>query len=196
MIVLGSSDIPSVEKTTQGDNLAMSFYALGIIPILDLLKDKIKTVKNVSLADDITGAGKLSDLKVWWEVLIEEGRKYGYFVNESKSWLIVKEREKMESAKKLFHDSEIKYTNEGKRHLGAAIGSQSFRETYAKEKVKRWCEELEQLSEFAKTQPHAAYAALCHGELHRFTSSEQYREWLNTSNSWTKLLQRNLFPTN
>ena len=49
------------------------------------------------------------------------------------------------------------------------MGSKDFRETYAKEKVKRWCEELEQLSEYAKTQPHAAYAALCHGEIHKFT---------------------------
>ncbi|XP_066931552.1 uncharacterized protein [Clytia hemisphaerica] len=168
MIVHGSRDILSVEGTTQGDNLAMSFYALGITPIIDFLKDKVKSVKNVSLADDITGAGKLSDLKVWWETLIEEGKKYGYFVNESKSWLIVKEREKMESAQEIFQNSEIKYTTEGKRHLGAALGSQGFRETYAKEKVKRWCEELEQLSEFAKTQPHAAYTALW-GGLHKFT---------------------------
>ena len=37
-------------------------------------------------------------------------------------------------------------------------------------KVNNWCEEIIKLSEFAKTQPHAAYSAFCHGEVHKFTS--------------------------
>ena len=32
-----------------------------------------------------------------------------------------------------------------------------------------WCEELEKLSEYVKTQPHVAYAAFHHGELHKYT---------------------------
>ena len=44
-----------------------------------------------------------------------------------------------------------------------------FRKIYATEKAKNWCGEIIKLSEFAKTQPHAAYSAFCHGEIHKFT---------------------------
>ena len=43
-----------------------------------------------------------------------------------------------------------------------------FRKIYATEKAKNWCGEIIKLSEFAKTQPHAAYSAFCHGEVHKF----------------------------
>ena len=91
------------------------------------------------------------------------------YVNESKSWLIVRDPNELENAKNIFSDTAIKYTIEGKRHLGAAIGSESFKSAYIKEKVRLWCNEITKLSEFAKTQPHAAFSAYVHGEQHRFT---------------------------
>ena len=36
-------------------------------------------------------------------------------------------------------------------------------------KVNNWCQKVNKLSEYAKTQPHAAYSAFCHGEVHKFT---------------------------
>ena len=54
-------------------------------------------------------------------------------------------------------------------HLGGAIGRSDFRKVYATEKVNNWCKEISKLSEFTKTQPHAAYLAFCHGEVHKFT---------------------------
>ena len=65
MVIYGNKDISSVEGTTQGDNLAMSFYALGNVPVLEHLKICSPNVKNICLADDITGAGTLSKLKCW-----------------------------------------------------------------------------------------------------------------------------------
>ena len=90
-------------------------------------------------------------------------------MNETKSWLITKNPDLLLKAKELFSDSGIKFTIEGKRHLGAAIGSDVFREAYAKEKVEKWCKEMDNLCHFAKTEPHAAYAAFCHGEMHKYT---------------------------
>ena len=78
-------------------------------------------------------------------------KKYGYYVNESKSWLITKSPDLLDKAREVFKESSIKYTIEGQRHLGAAIGSDEFREAYAREKVKNWCEEMENLCNFAKT---------------------------------------------
>ena len=169
MIVLGSKDILSTEGTTQGDNLAMSFYALGTIPLLNMLQISSPNVSNVCLADDITGAGSLVNLKNWWATIISKGSNIGYYVNESKSWLIVKDELKLDEAKRLFNMTGIKFTTEGKRHLGASIGSEDFRKIYATEKVQEWCDEIEKLSEYAKTQPQAAYAAFCHGEVHKYT---------------------------
>ena len=122
MIVLGSKDILSTEGTTQGDNLAMSFYALGTIPLLNMLQISSPNVCNVCLADDITGAGSLVNLKNWWDTIISKGSNIGYYVNESKSWLIVKDELKLDEAKRLFNMTGIKFTTEGKRHLGASIG--------------------------------------------------------------------------
>jgi hypothetical protein len=60
-------------------------------------------------------------------------------------------------------------TPEGKRHLRSAIGSCSFVECYVEGKVSEWKGELERLSEIATTQPQAAYAALTHGLVSKWT---------------------------
>ena len=59
MIVFGSKDILSNEGTIQGNNLAMSFYALGTATLLNYLLISSPNVKNVYLADEITVAGTL-----------------------------------------------------------------------------------------------------------------------------------------
>ena len=51
----------------------------------------------------------------------------------------------------------------------AVIGSNDFWEKYVNEKVTEWCKELKILSEFAKSQPQAAYAAFCFGEQNKFS---------------------------
>ena len=75
----------------------------------------------------------------------------------------------MDAAKEMFMGTNIKFTTEGKRHLGATISSENFRAVYAIEKVQEWCEEVKKLSKYAKTQPQAAFAAFCHGEQRRFS---------------------------
>ena len=61
-------------------------------------------VSQVWLADDATGAGNLVPLKEWWDLVKEEGVKYGYFVKPSKSWLILKNHEKLDECRELFAD--------------------------------------------------------------------------------------------
>ena len=63
----------------------------------------------------------------------------------------------------------LNITIEGKRHLGAAIGSSQFKTEYIDEKVKNWTSNIETLAEIGKSQPHAAYAAFIHGEQHKYT---------------------------
>ena len=120
------------------------------------------------LADDATSAGKIKDLKEWWDIIPKEGEIIGYYVNTSKSWIIIKDVTKLGDAKEQFGNS-IKFTTDGKRHLGAIIGSQSFKDEYVNEKVEKWCQEIERLIKIEETQPHAAYAAYIHGLQHKYT---------------------------
>ena len=62
-----------------------------------------------------------------------------------------------------FAGTGVNITTEGKRYLGAALGTEAFVSAYVKEKVKEWISKIKHLSQIAKTQPHAAYSALTHG---------------------------------
>ena len=68
----------------------------------------------------------------------------------------------------MLKDSNIKYTTDGKRHLGAVIGSVNFRREYSNEKVMSWCLKIEKLAEIAILEPQAAYSAYIHGQQHKF----------------------------
>ena len=92
-----------------------------------------------------------------------------FLVSESKSWLTIKNQTLLKKTESLFSDTNINVTTEGMKHLGAVIGSNDFRTEYANEKVTEWCNELKILSEFAKSQPQATYAAFCFGEQNIFS---------------------------
>ena len=167
LIINNEKEILSQEGTTQGDNLAMSFYALSTTLMQGTLRS-IPSVKQVWLADDATGAGKITPLRQWWDIITTEGNKCGYYVNESKSWITLKDELKLEEAKSVFAGSSLRFTTAGKRHLGASIGTTDFRREYATEKISQWCEEVKKLAEIAISEPQAAYAAYTHGEMLKF----------------------------
>ena len=136
----------------------MSFYGLGTKPLPNKLSEQVPQVKQLWLADDTSGAWRLNELKNWWDIIISKGQKIGYYVNRSKSRLILKDSSQLETVKQIFQNSNIKFTFEGKRHLGAALGTEKFKVTYVNEKVEEWCKERKNLSKLAKTS--AAYSLL------------------------------------
>ena len=164
-LFVGGETILSQEGTTQGDPLAMAMYALALVPMITRLSN---VVKQVWYADDAAAAGHLTGLRSWWDILCDIGPQFGYFVNSSKTFLIVKEMH-LPMARAIFKDTGIQFTTEGRRYLGAAIGSAVFVKSYVSVKVKEWSDELSWLSEIGLTQPHAAYSALTHGLLGRWT---------------------------
>ena len=101
----------SQEGTTQGDPLAMPMYALASIPLINKLSNSNTT--QIWYADDAAAAGKLSDLREWWDTLTKEGPAFGYYPNPQKTWLITK---------KGFH----------------TIGSTIFHQTGVHERHTRW----------------------------------------------------------
>ena len=92
----------------------------------------------------------------WYNHLSQEGKKYGYLGNGSKSWLLVKSDILVHEAKRVFGD-DVNNTSEGQHHLGAVIGSQEVKDQYCWKKVLGWKRELEALSQIARSQSHAAY---------------------------------------
>ena len=140
----------------------MAMYALAITPLIHQLRSSCPRVQQVWFANDATGASTCSNLKAWWNKLSSHGPAFGYHPNASKTYLVVKEKH-MTTAQELFADTDVHITIQGKRHLGAAIGSRTFTEEYICSKVQTWSEEIKRLANVATTQPHAAYAAFTHG---------------------------------
>ena len=68
LFVLGGKEIKPDEGTTQGDPMAMPIYAIGILPLLDMIKDDTsRSVKHVAFADDLQ----------CWSEIIEKNAKNG-----------------------------------------------------------------------------------------------------------------------
>ena len=163
-------ELKSVEGTTQGAPESMPIYAIGIMPLLSTSLNYAvdDTLKCAAFADDLIGAGSLKTLRDWWELIVSNGKFLGYFANPGKSWLIVKEQYLVE-AEHIFAGAGINVTSEGRKHLGASIGSEAFKTAFVTKKVQKWVEEVNKLAEVALTEPHVAYAAYTHGLQHKFT---------------------------
>lgn len=168
LFISGGGEILSQEGTTQGDPLAMPWYSINTSIMIQSLSLSIPDVKQVWLADDSAGGGRIKSLYLWYKHLGIEGKKYGYLVNGVKSWLIVKSQALAEEAQKVF-GKEVNITVDGKRHLGAVVGSKDYKDQYCNEKVSAWRREIETLSEIATSQPHAAYVAFTKGYRSKFT---------------------------
>ena len=172
LFITGGGEIKSREGTTQGDPVAMAIYAIAIIPLLLILieysEKECLSTKSAAYADDITAAGKLISLRRWWDKLCEIGPKFGYLPNPGKTWIITKE-DLIPYATKIFEGTGIKMTSEGQRHLGAALGKPSFRASFMQENVNEWSKEIHILSEIARTEPQAAYAAFVAGYKHKIS---------------------------
>ena len=140
----------------------MSMYAIGLTPLLSTLQ--MNEILQVAFVDDITGAGRLKPLNIWWDAIIKHDPLLGYHVEESKSWLVVKE-ENLDTAKEIFDGSHIKITFNGRKHLDTTIGDDVTIKSFIETKVDDWVAELNQLQEIA-TQPHLAFAAFIHGLRH------------------------------
>ena len=149
----------SSEGTTQGDPLAMTMYALAVVPLIRRLKD---LAHQVWFADDASAGGGLTGLLAWWEKLNEIGPSFRYYPNAGKTWLLTKE-DHLHVAQELFAAHKIDVTTSGHQYLGSAIGDESFLDTFLQRKVQKWISQIHTLSQVAATEPHAAYCGFTHG---------------------------------
>ena len=68
---------------------------------------------------------------------------------------MLKDQTKLEQCQEIFKESPNQITCEGKRHLGAAVGMEQFKNEYIDEKVSKWTNNILTLSKIVQSQPHA-----------------------------------------
>ena len=132
LFLSGAEEITSAEVTKQGDPTAMPIYALGSLPLLNILTTD--NTKYSAYADDIICVGRLRNILTWWNKRNTFGPKIEYFPKPSKSCLIEKP-EKYQISKRIFKDTNLNITNESKRHLGAVVDTEEFRKEHVIMKV-------------------------------------------------------------
>lgn len=128
-------------------------------------KDPDKYIQNW-YADDSACVGKIDNVKEWFDRLIREGSKIGYFPEPSKCYLIVKDVSHA-VAQRVFCNTNVKIVN-SHRFLGSVIGNDVEKKQYLKEKVSGWILCIENLSRASVKHLQAVHAA--------FTKSLQH-EW-------------------
>ena len=83
---------------------------------------------------------------MWWDRLNYLGPKYGYHPKPSKTILVVKNENDLKRAQQIFQGTGVQIRIDGHCYLGAAIGSTDFKTSYVESKVKKWCNDVEELS--------------------------------------------------
>ena len=137
----------------------MSMYSVGILPLIHCVSGD---VKQVWCADDATAANELSNLWEWWDNLVTSRPDFAYFIIASKTSLVVKEGHLADAVK-------TQISTEGKPHLAAALGTETFVHEFVSKKVQQWVEEVLHLSSIASTQPHAAFSTITWGLSSKWT---------------------------
>ena len=157
--------IMSKEGVTQGDPMAMAFYAIATIPLIEKLKEDML---QVWYADDAAGTGKLSPLRTWWDNINSIGPAFGYYPNASKSHILVKEHLKQE-AHDIFKGTNLQIITDGKEYLGGSIGTHQFANEFISSRVRDWITNIDTLSEIAQCHPQAALTVMTHGFMSKWT---------------------------
>jgi len=92
---------------------------------------------------------------------VSHGPNYGYFINASKRFLLLKDCHS--AGTDLFEGTGVNICSDGRRYLGSAIGTDDFVESFVSKQVQTWHDELSLLTNIAQSQPHAAFSAYIHG---------------------------------
>eukprot|EP00923_Selenidium_pygospionis_P004428 GHVN01007124.1.p1 GENE.GHVN01007124.1~~GHVN01007124.1.p1 ORF type:complete len:991 (+),score=91.46 GHVN01007124.1:438-2975(+) len=174
----GGDPLVSDEGTTQGCPFGMMMYGLAVKPLIDTLESP--SAEQMWFADDAAAGGSLVGLRQYWDTLTAVGPRYGYFAKPSKSYLIVKPG-RLELALEVFKNTGLQITADGcdggkgggERHLGAAIGSDTFIRRYLDKLVGKWSDQITLLADIAATHPHAAFATYVHGVRHGWTFAKR-----------------------
>ena len=128
----GYECIYSKEGVTQGDTLSLCFYAVAVLPLIRSFASKSNFVQ-CWYTDDSVCAGKLSQIRLWFDKLTQLGPAYGYFAEPIKSVLVVAPQYE-DVAKDYFKDLGITVSS-SHRFLGGVLCTQEYCRNFLKQKV-------------------------------------------------------------
>ena len=141
-------------------------YCFSLLPLVRGLEyrsecdEGTSSIKQIWYADDSAASGQLSEVRQWWDNLLNIGPHYGYFPKASKTWLIVKS-DYEEAAKEMFKDVNI--TTVGHKYLGSFIGTEEGVKDFIEDQIVSWSKDIRDLSRIAESEPQLAYAAFVYG---------------------------------
>ena len=75
---------------------------------------------------------------------------------------MIAKNEHKELAENIFEGTNVIIRTDGAKHLGAIIGTSDYKETFIKNLVNQWVNELRELTKIAKSEPQAAYSNFTH----------------------------------
>ena len=159
----------------------MAMSALAIRPLINKLRYAEPDARQIWFADDATAAGKLATLRWWWQLITTTGSDFAYCQNARKAHLVVIS-ELVDEAKGLFDNTNVQISTNGRETSGCChIGTQEFVEAYAVQKIEKWVNEIESLTEIAHTHPHEAYTAFVNGVIGRWLYRMRTSDIINSS---------------
>ena len=108
------------------------------------------------------------------------GPKFGCYPEGSKSLLVIRKNAEQRT-KCIFKQPNVKITTEGKRHLGAVIGTTNYQQNYMKEKISKWITELRMLCKIAWHEPQEAQSCFITGlNINQYILCELFQKSANT----------------
>ena len=150
------------EGTIQGCALSSAVYDLGIQPLAKEMEEE--GIVQVWVCDDLAAAGEPEALRNWFRKLRDKGLEYGYHINKRKSYAIAKETRNL----KIFEKEGVQIA-EGARYLGAALGTERFKDEHMKGRLDEIGRKTQKLAQLAKTSPHSAYYLFSASVKHELT---------------------------
>jgi len=152
--------ILSKEGVTQGCPLAMDIYGIGLLPMVERLREAEPDLLQPWYADDGSGYGRLERLRNVYKLLEQIGPDFGYYPAGAKCWLTIPERWE-EEVKQYLADNDLPWqTTTGKRYVGGFIGSEDALRAWIEPKVEDWKFGIERLAAAAVRYPQTAYTGL------------------------------------
>ena len=142
----GYECIYSKKGVTQGDTLSSFFYAVAVLLLIRSFASKSNFVQ-CWYTDDSVCTGKLSQIRLWYDKLIQLGPAYGYYAEPTKSVLVVAPQFE-DVAKDYCKDLGITVSS-GHRFLGGVFGTQEYCRNFMKQKVEYSMECVTKLSKAA-----------------------------------------------
>ena len=154
--------IYSKTGVTQGDPPAMLLYALGLLPLIRLLKAEFPDLRfHCWFADDGSTAGDISRMCEFFNQLARFGPRYGYHPQATKSILIVPSS-RIPSATNTInqHGNPRFQICNGHRYLGGYIGDPTSCQDWLTTKTATWTAAVHSLTATCQDFPQSAYCAL------------------------------------